>query len=164
MNAFTPEELSKMKGRRIDEFKLGKYTFFRLIDENEYGWPNKNRFGFVEPFDLNRLSTMTRRNVETFIKYGWKFDSIIFSPIRQYNYRITYSIFIQGTDWNNKKIVYARVETSSVSAGQTFIYWEDCFRKMTDILNNIPVERRLAVAEKEGNKEEIIKISVEELF
>ena len=77
---------------------------------------------------------------------------------------ITYSIFIQGTDWNNKKIVYARVETSSVSAGQTFIYWEDCFRKMTDILNNIPVERRLAVAEKEGNKEEIIKISVEELF
>ena len=74
------------------------------------------------------------------------------------------SIFFTGTDWDGKRVIYAREETSCIGAGQTYIYWEDCKEQMTHVRDNIPTHIKIRELEKVGDIEGAIKVTVDEVF
>ena len=118
----------------VKRFIFGKYD------------ATSGRPGYVHPFDLNLLSTPTRKNIEQLLTSGWTFDKIIISPVKQGSKRYGFSFVIIGKDYNGYPAIWNRKETGALGAGQTRIQWEDHQIKASKYLTSNEFKRRLLKA------------------
>lgn len=81
--------------------------------------------GYKYPFDLSLFSTVTRRNLELLIRFGYKFTDVVITRVQQEINRYRNSYFVIGTTNDNVPIVYGRKETAGIASGQTYIYYMD---------------------------------------
>ena len=129
------------------------------------------RPGFVHPFDLNLLSTVTRKNIEKLMKVGWKFDKIIISPVKRtlrtykepfeskviyYKVKHGYTFVIIGKDFLNRPVAWVRKETGNPAAGQTIIQWLDHQQQAAYYLDSVEFKKdTISSAEKRGDWETV---------
>jgi hypothetical protein len=125
-NEESPNEESSMPTKYksdqvVKDYKFGKYR------------PFLDRIGFVHPFDLKILSSVTRRHIQDLMNVGWTFDKIIVSPVDQ-GYKWANSFVVVGKDPYGEPAVWDRKETVARGAGQSYIRWEDFQMKALDYL------------------------------
>ncbi len=104
------------------------YDFAQNYDIKRYtikigkSYPLKNDIAFKLDFNKNSdlLSSRTLNNVEELIKLtGITFNDLYIVPVST---RKAWSYLLAGVDKNGNDVVFARKETGSVGAGNTYIY------------------------------------------
>lgn len=104
------------------------YDFAQNYDIKRYtlkigkSYPLKNDIAFKLDFNKNSdlLSSRTLKNVEELIKLtGITFNDLYIVPVST---RKAWSYLLAGVDKNGNDVIFARKETSSAGAGNTYIY------------------------------------------
>ncbi len=116
--------IAYMSPKIVQKFIFGKYD------------TTSGRPGYIHPFNLTLLSPVTRRNIEELIQTGWIFDTIIISPVLQWEDQYAFSFVIVGKDNSGQPVVWNRKETQGQGAGQSYIEWQDHKMKATHYLSS----------------------------
>lgn len=126
------EEPNGYRSKLSQKFDSSLLDVSNFLKIGKYRLEPQGTNGYESDFNINKLSTLTQKNIKILIDSDWVFSKIIAVPRHNRN---ASSIYILGIDPAGANIIYARKETASPVAGQTKIYWMDRWDYASRVVN-----------------------------